>query len=209
MSYLNRGVAMLVMLFVTFTANASWDDAREVVEQASASMMTVLENEALKQPEQEELLINEIEVILNPVVDFDYVSKRVMGKYYRRVNEQQQQDFSGVFKDTMVRTFAKSLVGFDIVRYEMALQGRPSPNEDKQVVSVYIYSSVGQQYTLVYYMLKQPDGWKLVNVLVDGINLRLNFKNQFSDMVSSSNGDVKKVISDWKIAIANNSSKDS
>lgn len=209
MSCLNRGLATLTMLFVTFTANASWDDARDTVEHASSRMMSVLEDEALKQPEQEETLINEIESILNPVVDFDYVSKRVMGKYYRRVNAQQQQDFSGVFKDTMVRTFAKSLVGFDIVRYEMAPQGKPSPDENKQIVSVYIYSSLGQQYTLVYYMLKQDDGWKLVNVLVDGINLRLNFKNQFSDMVSRSNGDVKQVISDWKIAIATNSSKDS
>ncbi|WP_236588726.1 MlaC/ttg2D family ABC transporter substrate-binding protein [Amphritea japonica] len=209
MSYLNRCLAALLMLLVSFTANASWDEARDAVEQASASMMTVLENEVLKQPEQPELLINEIETILNPVVDFDYVSKRVMGKYFRRVNAQQQQEFSGVFKDTMVRTFAKSLVGFDIVRYEMAPQGKPSPKVEKQIVSVYIYSSLGQQYTLVYYMLKQADGWKLVNVLVDGINLRLNFKNQFSDMVSRSGGDVKQVIADWKMAMANNSSKDS
>ena len=209
MSYLNRCLATLLMLLVSFAANASWDEAREAVEQASASMMAVLENEDLKQPEQEELLINEIETILNPVVDFDYVSKRVMGKYFRRVNTQQQQEFSGVFKDTMVRTFAKSLVGFDIVRYEMAPQGKPSPKAEKQIVSVHIYSSLGQQYTLVYYMLKQADGWKLVNVLVDGINLRLNFKNQFSDMVSRSGGDVKQVIADWKMAMANNSSKDS
>ena len=209
MSYLNRCLATLLMLLVSFAANASWDEAREAVEQASASMMAVLENEDLKQPEQEELLINEIETILNPVVDFDYVSKRVMGKYFRRVNTQQQQEFSGVFKDTMVRTFAKSLVGFDIVRYEMAPQGKPSPKAEKQIVSVHIYSALGQQYTLVYYMLKQADGWKLVNVLVDGINLRLNFKNQFSDMVSRSGGDVKQVIADWKMAMANNSSKDS
>lgn len=209
MSYLNRCLATLLMLLVSFTANASWDEARGAVEQASASMMAVLENEDLKQPEQEELLINEIETILNPVVDFDYVSKRVMGKYFRRVSAQQQQEFSGVFKDTMVRTFAKSLVGFDIVRYEMAPQGKPSPKAEKQIVSVHIYSSLGQQYTLVYYMLKQADGWKLVNVLVDGINLRLNFKNQFSDMVSRSGGDVKQVIADWKMAMANNSSKDS
>ncbi len=208
MSYLNRCLATLLMLLVSFTANASWDEARGAVEQASASMMAVLENEDLKQPEQEELLINEIETILNPVVDFDYVSKRVMGKYFRRVSAQQQQEFSGVFKDTMVRTFAKSLVGFDIVRYEMAPQGKPSPKAEKQIVSVHIYSSLGQQYTLVYYMLKQADGWKLVNVLVDGINLRLNFKNQFSDMVSRSGGDVKQVIADWKMAMANNSNKD-
>ncbi|WP_417224749.1 MlaC/ttg2D family ABC transporter substrate-binding protein [Amphritea sp.] len=209
MKYINRWLVLLTLMFTSVAVQASWDEARATIEQASSQMMKVLENKALKAPEQSEALIAEIETILNPVVDFDYASKRVMGKYYNRVDEQQQQRFSNVFKDTMVRTYAKSLTGFDIVRYEVAPEGHPSPDADKQVVSVHVFASNGQQYTLVYYMLKQDSGWKLVNVLVDGINLRLNFKNQFADMVSRTNGDVKQVITDWKAAIASNGSKDS
>ncbi|MDO6564055.1 ABC transporter substrate-binding protein [Amphritea sp. 1_MG-2023] len=209
MRYINRCLVLLTLLFTTVTAQASWDEARDTIEQASSKMMQVLENEPLKAPEQSEALIAEIEAILNPVVDFDYASKRVMGKYYNRVDAKQQQLFSSVFKDTMVRTYAKSLTGFDIVRYEVAPEGHPSPDADKQVVSVNVFAANGQQYTLVYYMLKQESGWRLVNVLVDGINLRLNFKNQFADMVSRTNGDVKQVIADWKAAMANNGSKDS
>ncbi|WP_232846415.1 phospholipid-binding protein MlaC [Amphritea pacifica] len=209
MRYLNRWLVLLTLVFTSVTAQASWDEARNAVEQASAEMMKVLENETLKAPEQSEQLISEIESILNPVVDFDYVSKRVMGKFYNRVDEKQQQLFATVFKDTMVRTYAKSLTGFDIVRYEVAPEGQPSPEADKQVVSVNVFSTKGDQYTLVYYMLKEDSGWKLVNVLVDGINLRLNFKNQFSDMVSRTNGDVVKVIADWKAAVAGNGSNGS
>jgi len=209
MRYLSRWLVWLTLVLASVTANASWDEARNTVEQASAKMMKVLEDEALKAPEKSEQLISEIEAILNPVVDFDYVSKRVMGKYYNRVDDKQQQIFSTVFKDTMVRTYAKSLTGFDIVRYEVAPEGQPSPEADKQVVSVNIFSAKGEQYTLVYYMLKDDSGWKLVNVLVDGINLRLNFKNQFSDMVSRTNGNVAQVIADWKAAVAGNDSKDS
>jgi len=209
MRYLSRWLVLLALTFASVTANASWDEARNAVEQASAKMMKVLEDEALKAPEKNEQLISEIEAILNPVVDFDYVSKRVMGKYYNRVDDKQQQIFSTVFKDTMVRTYAKSLTGFDIVSYEVAPEGPPSPDADKQVVSVHIFSAKGDQYTLVYYMLKGDGGWKLVNVLVDGINLRLNFKNRFSDMVSRTNGDVSQVIADWKAAVAGSDSKDS
>ncbi|WP_428033540.1 MlaC/ttg2D family ABC transporter substrate-binding protein [Amphritea sp.] len=209
MRYLNRWLVVLALVFTSVTANASWDEARNAVEQASAKMMKVLENESLKAPEQNEQLISEIESILNPVVDFDYVSKRVMGKFYNRVDEKQQKIFAVVFKDTMVRTYAKSLTGFDIVRYEVAPEGSPSPDADKQVVSVNVFSAKGDAYTLVYYMLKEDSGWKLVNVLVDGINLRLNFKNQFSDMVSRTNGNVEQVIADWQAAVAGNGSKDS
>lgn len=209
MRVLSRWIVLLTLIFASVTAQASWDEARASVEHASAAMMKVLENEALKSPEQSEQLIAEIEAILSPVVDFDYVSKRVMGKFYNRVDEKQQQIFAVVFKDTMVRTYAKSLTGFDIVRYEVAPEGPPSPEADKQVVSVNVFSAKGDTYTLVYYMLKEDDGWKLVNVLVDGINLRLNFKNQFSDMASRTNGNVEQVITDWKAAVAGNASKDS
>lgn len=209
MKYINRWLVLLTILFASVSAQASWEEARDTIEQASSQMMAVLEKPSLKAPEKSEELIADIEAILNPVVDFGYVSKRVMGKYYNRVDDKQQSLFSTVFKDTMVRTFAKSLTGFDIVRYEVAPEGHPSPAADKQVVSVYVYSADGKQYTLVYYMLKQDDGWKLVNVLVDGINLRLNFKNQFADMASRTNGNVKQVIADWKDAIASNGSKDS
>ena len=207
--FLRVSLFSAVLLLVSAGAKASWQEASAAVDQASASMMQVLNKGELRQPEQLDQLLIEIEQILNPVVDFEYVSKRVMGKYYRRVDSEQQNAFSGVFKDTMIRTFSKSLAEFDIVRYEMAPEGKPSHKPKKQIVSVYIYSAKGDQYTLVYYMLKQDDGWKLVNVLVDGINLRLNFKNQFAEMVSRAGGDVSQVISDWKVAIDSSSEQKS
>lgn len=203
---LQKMTAMFVCLFslLTFSSvsQASWQEAMQAVDQASSQMMAILEDPAYREVEQLDPLMIKIEEILNPVVDFPYISKRVMGKYFRKASVEQQAEFSEVFRDTLIRTYAKSLSGFEIVRYEMAPQGKPSPKADKQVVSVYIYSSTGARYTLVYYMLKQDDGWKLVNVLVDGINLRLNFKNQFADMVSRARGDVAKVITDWKALVS-------
>ena len=203
------GWCAAALLLVGATAvQASWEEARDSVEQASAQMMRVLENEEFRKEEKLAELMSEIDVILSPVVDFDYISKLVMGKYYRKATQQEQDYFSGVFKNTLIRTYARSLSGFDIVRYEIAPEGSPSPKPDKQVVSVYVYSENGTRYTLVYYMLKQPDGWKLVNVLVDGINLRLNFKNQFSNMVSQASGNVGQVIADWEALVATDSTKE-
>ncbi len=203
------GWCAAALLLVGATAvQASWEEARDSVEQASAQMMQVLENEEFRKEEKLAELMTEIDVILSPVVDFEYISKLVMGKYYRKATQQEQDYFSGVFKNTLIRTYARSLSGFDIVRYEIAPEGSPSPKQDKQVVSVYVYSENGTRYTLVYYMLKQPDGWKLVNVLVDGINLRLNFKNQFANMVSQASGNVGQVIAEWEALVATDSSKE-
>ena len=140
----------------------------------------------------------EVEKLLDPVVDFPYIAKRVMGKYYRRANTEQREEFTKVFKNTLIRTYAKALVGFEITSYDLLPEGRPSPKPDKQVVSVQVTSGNGSAYKLDYYMLQQQSGWKLVNVFLDGINLRLNFKNQFASLVQQNRGDVAKVIADWK-----------
>jgi len=178
---------------------ASWQEAQVTVDQASSRLMKVLDDPAFQ--EVDPLLI-EVETILDTVVNFSYISKRVMGKYYRKATTEQQQTFTQAFKATLIRTYAKSLSDFGIVRYEMAPQGKPSPKPNKQIVSVYVYTSNGTKYTLVYYMLKQDDSWKLVNVLVDGINLRLNFKNQFADMVSRTKGNVGQVVTDWEALVS-------
>ncbi|MEH6576375.1 MAG: ABC transporter substrate-binding protein [Amphritea sp.] len=195
-----------MLLSVTATGvQASWEEARDSVDKASAQMMQVLEKEQFRQEDQINELMAELETILAPVVDFEYISKRVMGKHYRKASQQEKSYFIDVFKDTLIKTYAASMSGFDIVRYEIAAQGKASPKPNKQVVSVYVYAQNGTRYTLVYYMLKQPDGWKLVNILVDGINLRLNFKNQFSSMVSEAGGNVGQVIADWESLVSTDS----
>lgn len=195
-------VALLALVLSTAqSVQANWEESRDVVDGAMAEMMQILESPDLQQVEDDELF-GRIESILNPFVDFEYVAKRVMGKYYRRASADERGVFIDAFRDTLIRTYAKSLSEFNLERYEMAEQGKPSPKPNKQVVSVYVYSSSGERYTLVYYMLKQPEGWQVVNVLVDGINLRLNFKNQFADMVSRSKGDVGKVVADWQALVA-------
>lgn len=208
MNMLQRlAIALVCVIGLTpFTAvQASWFEAQAAVDQASSQLMGILDDPAYQKIDP---LMVEIESILDPVVDFPYISKRVMGKYYRKASAEQQQTFSRAFKNTLIRTYAKSLSGFGIVRYEMAPQGKPSPKPNKQIVSVYVYSANGTKYTLVYYMLKQDDSWKLVNVLVDGINLRLNFKNQFADMVSRTKGNVGQVITDWEALVSTNTKEE-
>lgn len=193
---------LVLLMSVMPAAQASWEESRDVVDGAMTEMVQLLELPELNQEGQEDQLLQRVQSVLNPVVDFEYVAKRVMGKFYRRATADQRQMFVSAFRDTLIRTYAKSLAGFDIERYEMAPQGKPSPKPDKQIVSVYVYSSSGQRYTLVYYMLRKDAEWHAVNVLVDGINLRLNFKNQFADMVSRAGGDVGKVVSDWQSQVA-------
>jgi phospholipid transport system substrate-binding protein len=54
---------------------------------------------------------------------------------------------------------------------------------------------------LVNYVVNSEDHWKLVNVIMNGINFRITFKNQFADLMQRNGYDLDKVISAWETQI--------
>ncbi len=193
---------LLLLLPLVSQANAQpWQEASGVMEQATRDMLAIVEDETLRQPENLDQMMNEVERVISPVVDFPYIAKRVMGKYYRRASEEEMARFTEVFKTTLLRTFAKAVVGFEFEGYEIVPPHADSPEADKQVVTVNVSSGNGQTYVLVYYMLKQDDRWTLVNVMVDGVNLRLTFKNQFADLYQRHDS-ISAVIDSWESQVS-------
>lgn len=179
-------------------AQASWEEASVVVDQSMAEMLQLMNNDELLQKENKEQLLTEIDKVLSSAVDFPYISKRVMAKHYRKASDEERVYFSDVFKTTLLKTYATALVGFKIKEFELVPPKRKSPSSKKQIVTVDVFAASGEKFTLVYFMRKGKEGWKLVNAQLDGINLRLTFKNQFADMVQKNRGDVSAVINSWK-----------
>ncbi|WP_246589710.1 MlaC/ttg2D family ABC transporter substrate-binding protein [Marinobacterium ramblicola] len=196
------GLTMLLpALGVHANAQPSWQEASGVMDGVTRDMLAVVEDESLKSPEKIEEMMVEVERVISPVVDFPYIAKRVMGKYYRQASDEELSRFSEVFKKTLLKTFAKAIVGFEFETYEIQPQQAESPEPEKQVVTVNVRAANGTTYGLVYYMLKQGDRWTLVNVNVDGVNLRLTFKNQFADLYQRYNS-VTGVIDGWESQVS-------
>ncbi|MGB0204213.1 MAG: MlaC/ttg2D family ABC transporter substrate-binding protein [Neptuniibacter sp.] len=198
LSQIRYAFALVLMFTFSLNVQAKWEEASAVIETSTQDMLKILEQEELLLEEQQDTLLAELDTALSPVVDFDYISKVVMGKYYRRASAEERAAFSDVFKTTLLKTYAKALVGFKIEKFEIVPPKKNSPSPKKQIVSVNVYAGDGTKYALVYYMRKGDEGWRLVNALLDGINLRLTFKNQFADMVQKNRGDVGAVIANWK-----------
>lgn len=200
MKRLLTSVALMCSLLLSaLPAQASWEAASDVVEKVTNDMVALLE-EGVDINDEASLsaAMGRVEKRLDGVVDFNYISQRVMGKFYRRANDAERAHFAAVFKHTMVKTYTKALAGFEINRVEVAAQGPESPEPDKQVVTLDVYSGAGTKYSLVNYMLERDGTWQLVNVILDGINLRLTFTNQFADLAERNNGNIQRVIDSWE-----------
>ena len=52
-------------------------------------------------------------------------------------------------------------------------------------------------YPITYKVRKSGEGWKIINIIVNGVNLGLTFRNQFRALAEEFDGDIDKVILNW------------
>jgi phospholipid transport system substrate-binding protein len=209
MKRLLTGIALMLSLLVpAVQAQANWEAASSVVEKVTQAMVSLLEEGVdVNDGASLQAAMGRVELKLDGVVDFDYIAQRVMGKFYRRATDEERTQFATVFRHTMVKTYTKALAGFEITRVELVPASVESPEPDKQVVTLDVYSGAGTKYTLVNYMLERDGQWQLVNVILDGINLRLTFGNQFADLAERNNGKIRQVINSWESQVDSQAGK--
>ncbi|GAB2593138.1 MlaC/ttg2D family ABC transporter substrate-binding protein [Nitrincola alkalisediminis] len=196
----------LALLVLTASAQAlaidkDWEEAKVVVEETTEKMLVLMSDKSLLSASNKDRLETEIQNIVTPVIDFYGFGRGVMGRFARTATEEELQRFAGILKTTLVRTYSIAVSDFSVASYRIVPPRAPSPRPELQVVNVVMTSSAGQTFNILYYMRKDEGRWMLVNVMVEGINLRLTFQNQFADMYQRARS-VSGVIDGWEERVA-------
>ncbi|WP_051235140.1 MlaC/ttg2D family ABC transporter substrate-binding protein [Marinimicrobium agarilyticum] len=138
-----------------------------------------------------------IQETLEPVVDFEFIAKAVMGEHRKEASEEQVERFVGVFKRGLVATYAKGIANY--IDSDIEIESPKGDLSDKRRVSVdQKVTHEGSTYRLSYTMAQNRQGeWKLINLVLDGVNLGRSFRSQFGQAVKKHDGDIDKVIDNW------------
>ncbi|RMF18039.1 MAG: ABC transporter substrate-binding protein [Gammaproteobacteria bacterium] len=140
-----------------------------------------------------------MEEALASFVDFERIALRVMGRYRRQASEAQIRAFTEVFKRSLFDAYGKALVEsgkFTVNVRRAVIDARRSTRAS---VMVDIRSASGNVYPVVYSMHQGKDAvWRMENVIVNGVNIGLAFKERFEQAYLQSQGDIDKVIREWK-----------
>src|SRR5690606_34618184 len=87
--------------------------AHEFATEVKDELINVIRNkEALEQEGGSEKYIAAIKGVLEPVVDFDYIARGVMGRYGKEASDEQRKQFAEKFKQSLVNTYAKGLAPY-------------------------------------------------------------------------------------------------
>ncbi len=138
---------------------------------------------------------------LDPYIDFEGFSKRVMAKHYRSATEAQRQAFLLRFEDALIKTYATALLEFDNQKVVVIEPTTPQKDPDKAAILIEIYAKSGTIYPVHYQVSRQDGRWLLGNVIINGINIGLQFRSQFNASMQKYSKDIDRVIENWEVGV--------
>ena len=125
-----------------------------------------------------------IEQKLLPNFDFMRMTALAMGRNWKQTTPEQQQRLADEFRTLLVRTYSNALAQYRDEKIEV----RP-PRNDANATEVTVRSEVVRPgrppVQIDYGMTRTPQGWKAYDVIVGGVSLVSNYRDEFNEQVKS------------------------
>ena len=138
-----------------------------------------------------------INTIFEPMVDFRRVGASVMGKkYYRAATKDQRLRFISVFKTSLLDTYSSTLAQWGDQTIKTNFSKKIVFNKTEDVNQSLVTSN--NIYPITYKVRNDGKGnWLIINIIVNGVNLGLTFRNQFQALALEHSEDIDEIINNW------------
>ena len=173
------------------------EDPYIFIDENAQKMVRVLTEDSSLFESDRVLYENKIKEIFEPMIDFRRVAASVMGKkYYLLATKEERAEFVLIFRDSLLDTYAETLAqwGDSTITTEF-----PKNKEElsKNVEVKQTLDTGTSKYPISYKLRKSKDGWKIVNIIINGVNLGLTFRNQFQALAVSHNENISDTLKNW------------
>jgi len=156
------------------------DQPQERIKATADKLLLSIHENKSKYEKNEDLLFNFVDQTLSPILDFDALTKQILGrKYYSKASEEQRLEFSEALKWQLIRLYAKTILQHSHARIGYLPEAEKRTGKIR-FVRTELYLGGGQRPFKVDYAMRQTQGeWKIVEVVANGIRLVKSLRNTF------------------------------
>lgn len=121
----------------------------------------------------------------NAMFDRDYAARQVLGRHARGASDADVKVFADALADSLMRRYGSSLLDFNTqlkvrIKSETAL-----PRGLGVKVSSEMLRQGGEPIPVDYLMRKSGSGWKVFDVMVEGVSFVQTFRQQFDNELTT------------------------
>ena len=192
----------LTKIFIIFSisspiASDDNENAFNFINENAVYFLTIIKTEGSKYDQKPDEFKEKLKNIWEPMVDVSLVSRLILSKAYRTATEEQILLFQTRTKKLLLDTYITALLEFE--DYELETSRKIKENKNKTLEVEINFFSASDSFKAKFTLYKNKQGeLKIINIIIDGINLGLTFRNQFQDNLKNENYDLDKAIETWK-----------
>lgn len=134
---------------------------------------------------------------LDPYIDSQSFTRIVMGTYATNQysTAAQRAQFERNFRETLIENYGSAFAKFSNQSY--SLRPYKATNSKNPVVTL-DFTNKGEKIPVSFQLVDKGSQWKIRNINVSGIDLGLQFRNQFAATVKRNGGSLDKAIANFK-----------
>jgi phospholipid transport system substrate-binding protein len=174
--------ALFALLLIAGQAHAAADTPPEqLVKSTTEEVVAIIKKDKAIQAGDRSKITALVDEKVLPHFDFTRMTQLAMGRYWRQASPEQQQALVKEFRQLLVRTYAISLANYR----DQQVDYKPvKKDSDAEVTVKTEFSKPGAQPIAIdYSMHKAAEGWKVFDVVVEGVSLVTNYRGSFNELV--------------------------
>ena len=199
-----RRFTILITLILTLLASPAFaqDEPDTFLINVSNQALEVIKANRDSYAENPEILETAILETLEPAVEFNAFSRGVMGRYYNAATPEQREMFATAFKATLAELYSRGLASTEVEN--IGVKDTNIRSATSATVTMEILSKSQNSYTIQYSLRRTDETpWKIRNLIVNGVNVGLTYRNQFKSAMETENENLERVIEIWPQIIGN------
>ena len=155
-----------------------------MVKRVSQEVLTIIKSDPKVQAGDQARIREVVETKLLPNFDFERLTALAMGRNWRQATPEQQKQLVEQFRTLLVRTYSGALTQYrdQTMDYKPL---RADANASEVTVRTEVVRQGQAPVPIDYSMAKAASGWKVYDVIVGGVSLVTNYRDEFNEQIKS------------------------
>jgi len=120
-------------------------------------------------------LADSLHPLLLKSISFDAMTRRAIGPGWRQFTAAQQKEAVQLFSTLIIRNYSGKFTAGELPEISYKAATSPAP-ERVEISTSTTYK--GSKYNVIY-RLEEIDGWRITDVLIEGVSMVANYRTQF------------------------------
>ncbi len=192
-SSLPQSVFYACLIVLSLVAVAYAGEPTALVKQTTDKVIDILKNKELKKPGKTRERRAAIRRTISERFDFEEMAKRSLARYWNQRTPDEKKEFVALFSDLLERTYIRKIESYTDQQF---IYGDETDEGDYAVVRTKIVTRKDADVPIEYRLQKKNGSWSVYDVVIEGVSLVNNYRNQFNDIMHS--GSYEKLVKKLK-----------